>query len=470
MGGVRAVQAVADGHCRLCNVTDVSRYYDAESLPCEGDVWLPLDRRWRRRCRHCAAVGALQAAPQRAGASHSWPPAVDLCRSSRCAPRASSCSASTRWRRASRACTTCRCPTAVKQLLSVFELFNINIGGIGLPLQCLGLGTYEQQLMTTMLAPVALAAVMVLGFLAAQLLQAARASVGCGLLAALPWLLSLSFLVFPMVSSAAFRAFSCEAFDDGRSYLRADYAVECDRPTSARARAAKSLAWLGIALYPVGISLLYVALLLGARAAPSSTTSRRRSPRRSASSCATTSPPTFGGSCSRRGRSSSSWASPCSSCRAPIEQLVIAFLFSLVYMLLVASRSPSRTTATTTLPRRAASRSDGALLLLGHPQGGRAHRGGRRRAERAAARALRLRRRHRHNRHGRLDCRRAGAGGVMAAKQLADAARLPVIKLEATKATPELSLATGGAGTSSSRTSGAPARTSAPPSSGSSAC
>ena len=35
------------------------------------------------------------------------------------------------------------------------------------------------------------------------------------LLSALPWLLLLVFVVSPMVSSAAFRAFSCEEFDDG---------------------------------------------------------------------------------------------------------------------------------------------------------------------------------------------------------------------------------------------------------------
>ena len=39
-----------------------------------------------------------------------------------------------------------------------------------------------------------------------------------------------------MVSSAAFRAFSCEAFDDGRSFLRADYSVECYSPTHERAK------------------------------------------------------------------------------------------------------------------------------------------------------------------------------------------------------------------------------------------
>jgi len=89
---------------------------------------------------------------------------------------------------------------------------------------------------------------------------------GTGLLASLPWLLSLTFLVFPMVSSAAFRAFSCEDFGD-HSFLRADYAVECG--TDAHARA-ESLAWLGIGLYPIGISLLYIVLMWNARHALSS--------------------------------------------------------------------------------------------------------------------------------------------------------------------------------------------------------
>ena len=38
---------------------------------------------------------------------------------------------------------------------------------------------------------------------------------------ALPYLMALSFLTFPMVTSIAFQAFSCEDFDDGSSYLKA---------------------------------------------------------------------------------------------------------------------------------------------------------------------------------------------------------------------------------------------------------
>ena len=91
-------------------------------------------------------------------------------------------------------------PESVSQVLAFTEVLNINIAGLGLPLQCLGMGTYQQQLATTMLAPLVIAGAIVLGFVL-------RSCCGCGpkgrfagLLAALPWLLTLSFLVFPMVS------------------------------------------------------------------------------------------------------------------------------------------------------------------------------------------------------------------------------------------------------------------------------
>ena len=72
-----------------------------------------------------------------------------------------------------------------------------------------------------------------------------------------------------MVSSSSFRAFACEDFDTGRAYLVADYSVECSTAghTSNLHERAKSLAFLGIGLYPCGISLLYVVLLLRARRA-----------------------------------------------------------------------------------------------------------------------------------------------------------------------------------------------------------
>ena len=142
------------------------------------------------------------------------------------------------------------------------QVLNLNIGGIGLPLQCLGIGTYVQQLVFTMLTPLLIGAMIILGFVLRSSFR--KEGVRDALMAALPSLLSLTFLVFPMVSSAAFRVFSCEKFDTGVSYLRADYSLECD--TSEHTRA-KTLAVLGILIYPVGISLMYILLMLRARRA-----------------------------------------------------------------------------------------------------------------------------------------------------------------------------------------------------------
>ena len=154
-------------------------------------------------------------------------------------------------------------PAEVRQLLDVFGVFNINVAALGLPLQCLGLGNYEDHLAFTMFSPIILAAAILLGFLAYPYVKGIYAQDSRWfrrgrpmqmLLAALPWLLLLTFIFSPIVSSSAFRAFSCEDFDNGRSFLRADYAIECYTEDYARV---VLLAWLGILLYPVGVSVLY---------------------------------------------------------------------------------------------------------------------------------------------------------------------------------------------------------------------
>ena len=92
----------------------------------------------------------------------------------------------------------------------MLDVLNINIEALGLPLQCIGLGSYEYSLAFTTFAPFAVAAAVVAGFLLAPLVQGAAARDPRGwlrqgrpskqLISALPWILLLSFLVFPMVS------------------------------------------------------------------------------------------------------------------------------------------------------------------------------------------------------------------------------------------------------------------------------
>jgi len=156
-------------------------------------------------------------------------------------------------------------PKQAQSVLSIFEVFNVNIAGLSLPLSCMGLGNYVDRLLFTILFPIVIAVCIFVCSVVYALSSTIRGSTikgGCrslvrvGGLLALPHLLRLSFLVFPMVSSAAFQAFPCEEFDDG-SFLRADFAIECGTPEHDQV---VTLAWIGILLYPVGISLLYIVL------------------------------------------------------------------------------------------------------------------------------------------------------------------------------------------------------------------
>ena len=160
-------------------------------------------------------------------------------------------------------------PKQAQSVLSIFEVFNVNIGGLSLPLSCIGLGTFWERMFFTLIFPIALAVFILVGSMVYAFTirmktgeKDAKKSLLAGGLLALPKLLLLSFLVFPMVSSTAFQAFSCETFDSGdgsadRSFLLADFAIECGTPEH---HDVQNLAWIGILLYPVGISGLYIIL------------------------------------------------------------------------------------------------------------------------------------------------------------------------------------------------------------------
>ena len=156
-------------------------------------------------------------------------------------------------------------PASVAALLNVFDGLNLSIDTFGLPLGCLQLGSFFDQLLFLVLAPCVLGLLVLACSMATEVLTKRKAaSLKAGLIRALPYLLYLLFFAFPLVSSRAFQAFDCEEFDDGTRYLKLDYSVDCDDNEYGRV---VSLAWVAIALYPVGIPLLYLTLLLTARKA-----------------------------------------------------------------------------------------------------------------------------------------------------------------------------------------------------------
>ena len=156
-------------------------------------------------------------------------------------------------------------PASVASLLDVFDNFNLNIDAFGVPLGCLQLGSFFDQLLFLVLSPCVLGLLVLTCSMATEVLTKRKAaSLKAGLIRALPYLLYLLFFAFPLVSSRAFQAFDCEEFDDGTRFLRVDYSLNCDDNEYGRV---VFLAWVAIALYPVCIPLVNLTLLLTARKA-----------------------------------------------------------------------------------------------------------------------------------------------------------------------------------------------------------
>ena len=156
-------------------------------------------------------------------------------------------------------------PASVAALLDTFEGLNLNIDSVGLPLPCLQIGSFFNRLLFVVLMPYVIALLIIAWCTSSEALAASSTWLKGGLIRALPYLLGLSFLAFPMVSSLAFQAFSCESFDDGtRFFLRADYSLNCD---TDEYDAVMNLAWAAIVLYPLAIPLVCLVLLLSTRKA-----------------------------------------------------------------------------------------------------------------------------------------------------------------------------------------------------------
>ena len=78
-----------------------------------------------------------------------------------------------------------------------------------------------------------------------------------------PWVLRVLFVLYPAVTNVAFQAFPCYDFEEG-SWLRADVAIQCGSPYHSQV---KLVAWLAVAVYPMGLWVAALLLLRRARLA-----------------------------------------------------------------------------------------------------------------------------------------------------------------------------------------------------------
>ena len=176
-------------------------------------------------------------------------------------------------------------PADVRAVLRFsLQLFSLGIQGFTTTsLQCVGLSGYVSRLVFFMVFP----PIAVLVILAAFWLGSNRSSVRAGFFhqtnkadprvssstvparsrtaliqRALPTILKVVFVLYPLVSTAAFEGFPCYEFEDGRGWLIADVAIECRTPDHNRATL---LAWVAVIIYPVGLWLSNLMLLWRAR-------------------------------------------------------------------------------------------------------------------------------------------------------------------------------------------------------------
>ena len=194
-------------------------------------------------------------------------------------------------------------PQSVEKTLEFFAFTNLELDGLGLPLACIGLSSVKTRLLFSMLLPYGL----LLFFAAIVWLRRRRASSRSAeeerrrrraresgvldadfVFAVIPDLellqvafgtslqsiaLRISFFAFPIVSSLAFKALRCDDLDlndelPGPAVMSADLAIVCwdeSGAVSGEYRHIREIAYVAIALYPVGVPLSYMALFYWAR-------------------------------------------------------------------------------------------------------------------------------------------------------------------------------------------------------------
>ena len=166
-------------------------------------------------------------------------------------------------------------PGDVRQAFNVFVV-GVNLGlsdDVGL-LTCMGVRGFRNRLLFWMVAPGVLVAGTVLAVLVHQLAKHRRCSHRTLIFRSLPLITRQLFVLYPLVTNVAFRAFACYEFDYGRySWLVADVSIACSSPFvrgaaySAEHSEVAALGFAAIAIYAVGLLLLNGALLHSARRA-----------------------------------------------------------------------------------------------------------------------------------------------------------------------------------------------------------
>jgi len=156
-------------------------------------------------------------------------------------------------------------PQVARALAQIGSVASFGFQFVGPMLQCYGVTDYVTRLAVSMAIPLVIGLVIV-GISASRMSCAEDCSLEAFSGFAAPALLWVVFVSYPIVTNAAFDAFSCYTFDEGTAettqWLKVDVAIDCTRRAYDDARA---LAWLAICIYAVGLQVVVGLLLFAAR-------------------------------------------------------------------------------------------------------------------------------------------------------------------------------------------------------------
>lgn len=151
-------------------------------------------------------------------------------------------------------------PAMYERFVSAVDVFNLDLVLVVSP-GCFVDVTFYHRLLAVTLGPLVVLVVLLANYAVTRHRHARREGGGSTRRIRdkhISAFLLVTFLIYSTVSTGVFQTFACDELDDGNSYLRADHSLEC---TTVTHRAFMVYAGLMIAVYPVGIPLLYAALL-----------------------------------------------------------------------------------------------------------------------------------------------------------------------------------------------------------------
>ena len=152
----------------------------------------------------------------------------------------------------------------IYQRIAAFCTLGIELGLETTKLECFGVSGYTAELVFWIALPFIVLPFAMIGAFCWLKLQRQSAGLIAVLEKATPPSLQFLFLMYPVLTRKAFRAFPCYVFDTGVSFLRADVAIECGTEAHTLAQ---SMATLAILLYPIGQLIVFALLLLASRKA-----------------------------------------------------------------------------------------------------------------------------------------------------------------------------------------------------------